>query len=355
MNSASIDLLKRLTEANGVSGDESAVRAIFLEELEDRAEVIRDRMGGIILHRKGTAAAPRIMLDAHTDEIGFMVRSVTREGFVKFVTIGGWWNHIIPGTPVNISTPNGVVPGLIGSKSPHLLSAAEKNTVLQVSDMVVDIGAPSDGAAAEMGVAPGQWIVVDSSFRTMNQGKILAGKAFDDRAGCALLIEAMKELDGFPCALYGSGTVQEEVGLRGARTAAAVIEPDAAIILEGAPAADTYGSDRDDGQGFLGKGVQIRLFDPTMIANPGLGRFMIETAEAEGIPYQLLVRDKGGTDAGEIHLHGRGVPAVVLAVSVRYAHSPIGLIHADDYDAALRLVKAAVMRLDAERVAGFVP
>jgi endoglucanase len=164
----------------------------------------------------------------------------------------------------------------------------------------------------------------------------------------------MRELDGFPCTLYGAATVQEEVGLRGARTAAAVVDPDVAIILEGAPASDTYGSDREDGQGILGGGVQIRFFDPTMIANQGLRRLMIETAESEKIPYQVLVRDKGGTDAGRIHLHGRGVPSIVLAVTVRYAHSPTGLIHADDYESALRLLKAAVMKLDEGTVSGFV-
>jgi len=354
MNAASLDLLKKLTGAKGVSGDEREVRTIFLDELKEKSEVIRDRMGSVVFRREGTAAAPKVMLDAHIDEIGFMVRSVTSRGYLKFVTIGGWWSHIIPGTRVNVLTPKGVQPGVIGSKSPHLLSPAERKNILDVGDMAVDIGASTREEALAMGAAPGQWVVPDSDLFTLNDGKILAGKAFDDRAGCALLIEAMKDLDGFPCTLFGSGTVQEEVGLRGARTVTDVIDPDVAIILEGAPAADTYGGDIEDRQGILGDGVQIRLFDPTMIANPGLARFMIDTAEAEGIPYQLLVRDKGGTDAGQIHLHGRGVPAVVLAVSVRYAHSPIGMIHADDYDAALRLVKAAVMGLDEETVASFV-
>ncbi len=354
MNSASLNLLSSLTEADGVSGDEGEVRRIFMEELKDRAELIRDRMGGLIFRREGTAAGPKVMLAAHTDEIGFMVRTITKEGYLKFVTVGGWWNHIIPGQRVQVRTPGGKLFGVIGSKSPHLLKEKERNKILKLDDMAVDVGASSKAEAEEMGFAPGQWIAPHSPFFTMNDGKILGGKAFDDRAGCAMVIETMKAVEGFPCTLYGAATVQEEVGLRGARTAAAVVDPDVAVILEGAPASDTYGKNGDDDQSVLGKGVQIRFFDPTMIANPGLRQFMVDVAKEEGIPYQILVRDKGGTDAGRIHLHGRGVPTVVLAVPVRYAHSGNCLIHADDYTNAVRLLKAAVLRLDAATVEGFL-
>jgi endoglucanase len=225
---------------------------------------------------------------------------------------------------------------------------------MELKDMAVDIGASSDEEAAEMGVRPGQWIAAEGTFFSMKNKKILAGKAFDDRAGCALMIETIKESDGFPCTIYGAATVQEEVGLRGARTAAEIVDPDVCIVLEGSPAADAFGNNGSDRQGVLGEGVQIRLFDPTMIPNPGLRDFMLDVAESEEIPYQVLVRDAGGTDAGQIHLHGHGVPTIVLAVPVRYAHSPTGLIHADDYDNTLALVKAAVMRLDAATVASFV-
>jgi endoglucanase len=355
MRSASKKLLKRLSEASAVSGDEGEVRRIFLDELEGHAEVVRDRMGGIIFRKEGKASTPRIMLAAHTDEIGFMVRSITKEGFLRFVTIGGWWNHIIPGTRTRVLTPDGAVPGLVGSKPPHLLSSTERKQLMEVKDMAIDIGASSEKEAREMGVRPGQWIAPEGEFFPMKDGRILAGKAFDDRAGCALMIEAIKELEGFPGTLYAAATVQEEVGLRGARPAAEVVSPEVCIVLEGAPAGDSFGNSADDRQGVLGDGVQIRLFDPTMIPNPGLRDFMLDLAEAEGIPYQVLVRDSGGTDAGPIHLHGQGVPTVVLSVPVRYAHSPTGLIHADDYDSALTLIKAAVMRLDADTVASFVP
>ncbi len=357
MESPSLELLKKLTEADGVSGNEKEVRRIFLDELGDKAEVIYDRMGGIIFRREGKATGaagmPKVMLAAHTDEIGFMVRSVTPEGYLRIVKIGGWWNHIIPGTRVRVLTPGGKVPGMIGSKPPHLLSPQEKKELLDLKDMAVDIGAADAAEAKEMGVRPGQWVAVESAFTTFGEGKVLAGKAFDDRAGCALVIEAMNELEDFPCTLYGAGTVQEEVGLRGAQTAAEVVDPDVCIVLEGSPASDFFGNGGDDRQGVLGEGVQIRLFDPTMIPNPGLKDFVIELAESEKIPHQFLVRDKGGTDAGKIHLHGRGVPSIVLAVPVRYSHGPTGLIHTDDYDAALRLLKTVVMNLDADRVAGF--
>jgi putative aminopeptidase FrvX len=354
MKPTSLALLKRLTEAHAVSGDESEVRRIFLEELRDSAEVFRDRMGGIIFRKEGAAPLPRVMLAAHTDEIGFMVRSITKEGFLRFVTIGGWWNHIIPGTRVHILTPEGKVPGLMGSKPPHLLKPSQRKEVMELEDMAVDIGASSDEEAGEMGVRPGQWIAPEGAFFSMKKQEILAGKAFDDRAGCALMIETMKDVEGFPGTLFGAATVQEEVGLRGARPAAEIVDPDVCIVLEGSPAADSFGNDGSDRQGVLGEGVQIRLFDPTMIPNPGLRDFMLDLAESENIPYQVLVRDAGGTDAGQIHLHGQGVPTIVLAVPVRYAHSPTGFIHADDYDNALALVKAAVMKLDAATVAGFV-
>lgn len=353
MDSASLELLSRLTEADGVSGDESEIRRIFIEELKDRAELIRDRMGGLIFRREGEAKSPRVMLAAHTDEIGFMVRTVTKSGYLRFVTVGGWWNHIIPGLRVRVRTPGGKLNGVIGCKSPHLLKEKEKNKILKLDDMAVDVGASSKEEAEAMGIAPGQWIAPYSPFFTMNGGAILGGKAFDDRAGCAMVIETLKGVDRFPCTLFGAATVQEEVGLRGARTAATVVDPDVAVILEGAPASDTYGKNGDDDQSVLGKGVQIRFFDPTMIANPGLRQFMVSVAEDEGIPYQILVRDKGGTDAGRIHLHGQGVPSVVLAVPVRYAHSGNCLIHADDYANAVRLLQAAVKRLDAATVAGF--
>jgi len=354
MKAGSRKLLKRLTEAHAVSGDESEVRRIFSDELQDRAEVFRDRMGGIIFRKEGAAPLPKVMLAAHTDEIGFMVRSITKEGFLRFVTIGGWWNHIIPGTHVHVMTPEGKVAGLIGSRPPHLISPTERKQLMKLEDMAVDIGASSEEEAREMGVRPGQWIAPEGRFFQMKNRKILAGKAFDDRVGCALVIETIKDLVGFPGTLYGAATVQEEVGLRGARPAAEIVDPDVCIVLEGSPAADSFGSSSGDRQGVLGEGVQIRLFDPTMIPNPGLRDFALDLAESESIPYQTLVRDTGGTDAGPIHLHGHGVPTIVLAVPVRYAHSPTGLIHADDYDNALALVKAAVMKLDAATVAGFV-
>jgi len=354
MTPPSVELLKRLTEASGVSGNEAEVRSVFVEELTGHAEVIRDRMGGIVFRKEGTSENPRVMLAAHTDEIGFMVRAITREGFIKIVTIGGWWNHIIPGTRVQVLTPEGKITGIIGIKPPHLLNLQEKKEVLELKDMAVDVGAASQEEARAMGIAAGQWIVPVSPFYTQNGGKILAGKAFDDRVGCALVIEVIKHASGFPCTLFGVGTVQEEVGLRGALPAAEVVQPDVCIVLEGSPASDFFGNNHDDCQGVLGDGVQIRLFDPTMIPNPALKQFMLDLAEARKIPYQVLVRDRGGTDAGRIHLHGQGVPTIVLAVPVRYAHSPTGLIHVDDYTNSLRLLMEAVMELDAAKVESFV-
>ena len=224
---------------------------------------------------------------------------------------------------------------------PHLLSGS-RDKVLDIKDLFIDVGAESEEQAMEeYGILPGCPIAPYGPFSQLKNEKFLTAKAFDNRVGVALVIEALLNLDEHPNTVIGSGTVQEEIGLRGAKTVAASVEPDLAIVLEGPPGDDTPGLSVGNSQGKLGGGVQIRIIDSSMIVNPKLADFVIETAKQHEIPYQLGVRQSGGTDGGAIHQFGRGVPSVVLGVPSRYIHSHVSIINIDDYTAVLELDDAS--------------
>jgi endoglucanase len=355
MNTASIDLLRELTQADAIPGHEAEVRTIFQSQLEGIGIIQKDRLGSIFCTKRGRAETPRILLDSHIDEVGFIVQSVTASGYVKFVPVGGWWAHTLLAQRVNILTKRGKVPGVIGSVPPHLLSGSAREKVMELKDLYIDIGAESrEQASEEYGVQPGCPIIPYGPFMPMQNPKLFSAKAFDNRVGVALVIETLQKLGEHPNTVIGSGSVQEEVGLRGARTVASVTEPHVAIVLEGPPADDTPGVNSDAMQGKLGGGVQIRLYDPTMIANPRLCDLVIETAQAHQISHQIAVRHSGGTDAGAIHQVGRGVPSIVLGVPARYVHSHLSIIHIDDYYAALSLLLHLIPQLDGATVDSLV-
>jgi endoglucanase len=347
MSQSSIKLLQSLTEADAIAGHEEEVRRIFQAQLEGIGTIQKDRLGSIFCTKQGHAETPRVMLDSHLDEVGFIVQRITSAGYVKFIPVGGWWTHTLLAQRVNILTRRGKVTGVIGSIPPHLLSDDSRNKVMDVKDLYIDIGVESSEQATEAyGVQPGCPIVPYTLFMPMTDPKLFSAKAFDNRVGVALVIETLQKLGEHPNAVIGTGSVQEEVGLRGARTVAPTIQPDVAIVLEGPPADDIPGFDREEMQGKLGDGVQIRLYDPTMISNPRLCDVVIETAKAHKIPHQLAVRRSGGTDAGAIHQTGRGVPSIVLGVPVRYIHSHVSIINIDDYLATLDLLLHLIPQLD---------
>ncbi len=353
---SSTELLAQLSNAAGTPGHEDDIRHIIREQLNGIAEFSYDNMGSIICQRKGGTASPKVMIAGHTDEIGFIVRFITNDGFVKFHPLGGWWGHVLLAQRLFIKTGKGDVPGVVGAKPVHHLGADERQKVLDIKDMFIDVGAQNKQEAEEVfGVQPGDHIIPDTQFTEMKNSRLVSGKAFDDRVGVALCIDALKQVEGeqLPNAVYGVGTVQEEVGTRGAKTAAEAIEPDVAIVLEGSPADDTPGFAKEESQGVLGNGPQIRAFDPTMIANRALVDFVIETAKSCNITHQVAVRTSGGTDGRPIHVHRSGVPSIVISVPVRYAHSHVGMIHLDDYDNTLKLLLELTKRLDEETVASF--
>jgi putative aminopeptidase FrvX len=292
------------------------------------------------------------MVTAHMDEVGFVVQAITRSGLIRLAPLGSWWTHVLPAQRVRILTAGGdQIPGVIGVKPPHFLQESERDKVMKLDDMFVDVGAASgDEVTKEFGIRLGDSIVPDTTFRTMHNESYLLGKAFDNRVGMVLTILTLRYLKdvSHPNHVIGAGTVQEEVGTRGAQTAAYVTEPDAAIVLEGTPADDLPGIPEDERQAIVGRGVQIRILDPSAIMNRRFVDHAIAMAERYSIAYQLAVRKTGGTDAKAIHLHARGVPTIVLGVPARYIHTPQSILHVDDCLSALRLILALIHSLDAE-------
>ena len=343
---ASVDLLERLTQADAVPGHEDEVRAVFRSRLSRAGEIGHDRLGSVFCTKSGDRDGPRILLDSHMDEVGFVVQSVTAAGLVRFLPLGGWWPHAVLAQRVRILTPVGKVPGVIGSRPPHVLKTAERERVLGFTELFIDVGADSAEAAAALGIAPGCPVVPWSPFVPLANGRRYTSKAFDNRVGVALVIEALERLERHPNTVIGAGSVQEEVGMRGARTLAETVHPDLAIVLEG-PYADDAPPGSDHGvQCRLGGGVHVRLYDTTMIPSPRLCELVIDAARSHGIPHQLAVWAAGGTNAAAIHVAGRGVPTIVLGVPVRYIHSHVSVLDMDDYAAALDLLLALVPRLD---------
>lgn len=345
------ELLERLTQADAVPGHEDEVRDIFRAELHALGTIAQDRFGNVHCAKVGAASGPRILLDSHMDEVGFLVQRVTPSGFVKIVNVGGWWPHTLLAQRVRIGTKKGKVPGVIGATPPHLLGAGAREKVMKIEDLFIDIGASSLDEAESLGVVPGCPIAPYSPFLPLADKKLLSAKAFDNRVGVGLVIQTLQGLADHPNTVIGVGCAQEEVGLRGARAYAASVEADLAIVLEGSPADDTPGADRHGTQGRVGGGVQIRLFDPTMIAHPALAEFLIETAKQNSIPHQVAVRVSGGTNAGAIHQAPSGIPSVVVGVPARYIHSHVSIIHIDDYLAARELLLRAIPQLDEKRLA----
>lgn len=346
-------LLKELTEITGISGYEKDVAKAIAKHMRPISKVSYDKLGSIICRKEGKAKAPRVMLAAHMDEVGFLVKQITKEGYIKFIPIGGWWSHVILGQRVVIRTRKGEVVGVVGSKPPHELEDEERKKVVEIKDMHIDVGAARDfDIQKSLGVRVGDPIVPWSPFMMMANPRTYLAKAWDDRIGCAIMIDVLRQLTkaSHPNSVSAVGTVQEEVGLRGATTSAAVVDPDVAFALEVSIAHDTPGFGPDDAEA-LGNGPAILVYDRSMIPNRNLLDLALDVAAKHKIPYHLASVDKGGTDTGKIHMNKAGVPSLVIGVATRYIHSHIGIIHRDDYDNAVKLVTEIVRVLDARKAA----
>ncbi len=347
-DSFQMELWKRLTEAPGPSGFEGPVRKIMREYMTQYSpEIITDNLGSIFAVKRGDEQGPRVMVAGHMDEVGFMVTKISDKGFLSFQTLGGWWGQVLLAQRVQVITDNGPIEGVISSIPPHVLSEEVRNRPMEIKNMYIDIGADTKEEAEKIGIRPGQPIVPVCPFTQMASERKLMAKAWDNRYGCSLAIELLKELSknpDHPNVIYSGATVQEELsGTRGSATAANLIDPDLFFALDASAAGDIPGV--NDGMGKLGGGVLIRIYDPTLIVMPGLRDFLIDICERENIPHQIFV-SKGGTDAAGVHLHGKGVPSTVIGIPARYIHSHASIIHQDDYEAAKRLLFAAVKQLD---------
>ena len=318
-------------------------------------ELSQDKIGSVICLKKGTSEKPKIMLAGHMDEIGFMVKQITPEGFLKFLPLGGWFDQVLLGQRVIIHTVKGEVIGVIGAKPPHLLPAEEREKVVKRKDMYIDIGATSKDEVDAAGVRLGDPVIPRADFVELAGGKTYLSKAFDDRVGTALVISALKELQekSHPNSIYGVATVMEEVGLRGATTSVRAVDPDLAIILESDIAGDVPGIKPEESSIKLGKGPTVILYDARMIPNIRLRDFVLDIASKNKIPVQLSAIEAGATDGGIIHLHGTGVPTIVIGVAARHIHSHSSIIHRQDYDEAVKLLLALINGLDAKSVASF--
>ncbi len=345
-------LLKELTEADGVSGYETEVRAVIRRHLKPLGTLTQDNMGSVICKRSGQKTKPKVMLAGHMDEIGFMVKHISSEGFIKFTTLGGWWDQVLLAQRVTIKTSKGDVAGVIGAKPPHLLAQEERNKVVTNKQMYIDIGAMSDKDVEAAGVAVGDPVVPYSEFTVLSNPKTYMCKAFDDRVGCAVMISAMEGLKKkrSPNAVYGVATVQEEVGVRGANTSVEMVSPDVAIILESDIAGDVPGIKPDESSTRLGGGPSMLLYDARMIPNLKLRDLVMDTAKKSKIPLQFTTMEGGATDGSVIHLHKNGVPTVVLGVPTRHIHSHHAIINRDDFDNTVKLLQAILMKLDAKTV-----
>jgi putative aminopeptidase FrvX len=349
-----LDLLKELTEAHGVPGYEAPIRAVVRKHLEPLGELSQDKIGSVICRKDGADSTPRVMLAGHMDEIGFMVKYITDEGFLKFLPLGGWYDQVLLGQRVIIQTSQGEVVGVIGAKPPHLLTAEDRKKVIEKKDMYIDIGASSKAEVEAAGVRAGDPVVPKADFIPMAGGKTYLSKAFDDRVGVALLISTLHELrdHAHPNTLYAVSTVMEEVGIRGATTSVRAVDPDVAIILESDIAGDVPGIKAEESTVKLGKGPTLVIYDARMIPNLKLRDLVLDTAKEIGVAMLISYIEGGATDGGIIHLHNLGVPTVVIGVAARHIHSHSSILHREDYDAAVKLLTALVMKLDAETVAG---
>lgn len=347
MNQETMELFRTLTDFQAASGFERELRGFVRGELEKyTSEIVQDRLGSIFGVLRGNEEGPVIMAAGHLDEVGFLITGITENGMLRFQTLGGWFSQVLPAQRIQVMTDNGPLAGIIGTTPVHLLDEASRGKPLDLKNMYIDIGADSKAHAQEIGIRIGQQAVPYCPFTPLANPKKIMAKAWDNRYGVGLAIELLKELHGkpLPNVLYSGATVQEELGLRGARTAANLIKPDLFFAMDASAANDMNGDKTAFGQ--LGQGALLRIYDPTMLTHRGMVEYVLDTASTHNIPYQYFV-SPGGTDAGAVHTQGSGIPSTVIGVCARYIHTSASVLHTDDYDAAKELLVKLVANCDA--------
>jgi len=357
LSEESLQFLKEILEEFGPSGFEDRVLKKIKNRMEKYADqVVKDNLNSLIFVKKGLSERPKVIVAGHVDEVGFVVTSITKDGYLTFTNLGGWFDQVLLAQKVIIMTSKGPVLGVITSKPPHLLTPEERQKVITMRQMYIDVGATSEEEVKNMGIKIGDPIAPYPTFQISSTGKTIFAKAFDDRIGAFIAMEALKYIREnnveHPNTYYAAATVQEEVGLRGAETVKWVADHDIAIVTEVDIAGDVPGISAGEAQSKLGKGPTIVTLDNTMIPNQKLKEFVMKVAEEEKIPYQLTVV-RGGTDAGRLHMYREGRPSIVIGVPTRHIHSHVGVIHRDDLENAVKLVIALIKRLDEKTVKSF--
>ena len=341
------ELLEKYTNAHGVSGNEDEICRLLKEDLKDCTDEIKfDPLGNLIAVRKGSSPnGPTIMLAAHMDEIGLMVKYIDENGFIRFAKIGGWNDPTLTSQRVIVHGRNGDAVGVIGSKPPHVMSAEDAKRPPQHKDMFIDIGAENADDVKKMGIEPGTYISLDREFKKLLNTRATS-KSFDNRIGIVLMIETMRRLKGkdIKATICAVGTVQEEVGLKGARTAAYAIGADAALALDTTVPGDHPGITKQDSPLEIGKGPILTIADASgrgIISHPQVIKWLRDSAEKADVSVQLSVGEGGTTDASAIHLTKEGIPTGTIQIATRYIHSPVEVADLKDIVAAIDLAAEA--------------
>lgn len=341
-----ISLLKTLSEAHAPPRMEDRVAEMILSYLDGFVEdVRRDALGNLMMRVRGSGSGPRVMMASHMDEVGLIVQYIDENGFLYPLPLGGLDPRVLPGQRVLVHGER-VVEGCIGSKPPHITTPEEAKRAPEFKELYIDIGARSREEVASFGIGIGTPVTFSSSLLALAGGRVM-GKAFDDRVGCAveILISKMLAESGCDPEVYAVFTAQEELGMRGASAAASSVEPSFALVFEGGVAADVPGVPAAERVTSLGSGPAIRIMDASMLSSRRMVSYLVSVAESIGLRYQLQLYNRGGTDAGRIHLSGRGVETGVIAVPCRYLHSPNLVLDVSDIEGAVRLGYEAVRRI----------
>jgi len=336
--SKEIELLGKLSNAFGPSGNEEDVAKILRNELEEYADEMRvDKLGNIFFYHNGKDGYPKIMLSAHMDEVGFIIIFIEENGFLRFETLGGITSNIMLGQQILLRGDKGYLKGIIGTKPPHIMTPEEQNKITPKEDLFIDIGADNINQAQEKGADVGKMGVFDVAFTDIGSG-YFRGKAFDDRAGCTVLAEVFKSVKDSPYNIVAVGSVQEELGIRGAKTAAWQVDPDFGLALEGTFVADVPNTRPDRVSSKIKGGPVVTILDKTTFTHPMVLKTLIKVGREKSIPFQFKKVPMGGTDAGAIHLTKAGVPSGTVAVPCRYIHGPASIVHVDDLKNTIQLV-----------------
>jgi putative aminopeptidase FrvX len=340
-----VEVLEKLSNANGVTGREDEVRDLMKKYLKPYVDETRiDRLGNILALKKGKKDAPTVMLAAHMDEVGLMIKNITKRGFLQFAKVGGIDDRILFAQKVIVHTDKAPLTGVIGSKPPHIQTDEERKKVLEADKLFIDVGAKDKKEAEKMGVHIGDVVSFDTKFARVGKD-VVVGKAFDDRVGCSMIIEVMRRLPKVDCNVYAVGTIQEEVGLRGATIAAFQVAPDVGIALEATVAGDMPGVREGEAPAKMREGPVLTVADAGLITHPKILKLLINSAKEHKIPYQLETGIRGATDASKIALTREGVPSGIISVAARYIHSPAAILNLNDVEKAVQLAVAAIQNI----------